>query len=117
MNTILDLYKEFGYDSEDFVKKIVDGKTCNHIESIHCLLFRMIKKTEAIGMDIMKFGSALAVIRYNEGFHGIQSLFHVLQIEVTDDMKMFFDRLDSNQVSKSRLIKSEAKKRYDKKQR
>lgn len=57
-------------------------------------------KTEAIGMDIMKFGSALAVIRYNTCFQGIQHLFPVIEIEIEipNHIKETFDKMDASLV-------------------
>ena len=71
---IQDLFLEFGYDSEEFVTKISQGLSSNHNEAIHSLLFTMVRKTDAVGMDVMELGSALAVIPYNDGFAGIEKL-------------------------------------------
>lgn len=52
------MFKDFGYDSEEFVKKIVGEKTSHYNESIHSLLFRMVMSVhiKAIDMNIMKLG-------------------------------------------------------------
>ena len=71
---ISELFKDFGYNSPEFAEKISGGRTSNHDESIHSLIFTMVHRTDAIGMDVMKLGSVLAVIRYNEGFQGIKRL-------------------------------------------
>ena len=65
---IQDLFQEFGYDSEEFVTKIAQGLSSNHNEATHSLLFTMVRKMDAAGMDVMELSSALAVIRYNDGY-------------------------------------------------
>ena len=54
--------------------------TSNHNEAIHSILFQMVRKTEAVGMDTMKLGAALAVIRYNDGFAGVKRVFEMLGV-------------------------------------
>ena len=39
-------------------------------------------KTEAVGMDIIKQGAALAVIRYKNGFAGVKRVFEMLGVSV-----------------------------------
>lgn len=83
VDMILTLFEQFGYDSPSFIQKIALGKTSNHNEAIYSVLFRMVRKTEAVGLDVMRLGSALAVIRYNDGMNGIIKIFESLGIEVT----------------------------------
>ena len=52
-----------------------------HNEDIHSILFQMVRKTEAVGMDTMKLGAALAVIRYNDGFAGVKKVFEIINSE------------------------------------
>ena len=80
---ILDLFQEFGYDSEEFVEKISQGLSSNHNEDIYSLLFTMVHKTDVVGIDVMALGFANAVIRYNEGFSCIERLCDKLSIDVT----------------------------------
>ena len=42
----------------------------------------MVSKTEAVGMDTMKSGAALAVIRYNDGFVEVKGVFEMLGFSV-----------------------------------
>lgn len=77
----------------------------------------MIKKTEACGIDAMRFASALAVIRYNDGFAGIKRLYEALGLELTDTMKNFFTRLDKDRVENSFNIIPLQRMRFIKKQR
>lgn len=42
----------------------------------------------------MRFASALAVIRYNDGFAGIKRLYDALELEVSNQMNNHFTRLD-----------------------
>ena len=44
------------------IDKISGGMTSNHNEAIHSILFQMVRKTEADGMDTMKLEAALYVI-------------------------------------------------------
>ena len=53
--------------------------TSNHNEAIHSILFQMIIKTEAVGMDTMKLGAGLAVIRYIDGCVGVSDRVICLQ--------------------------------------
>ena len=72
INLIFSTFDEFKYNKEEFIEKISGGMTSNHNESTHNILFQMVEKTEAIGIDVMKLGAALAVIRYNDGFAGVK---------------------------------------------
>lgn len=60
----------------------------------------------------MKLGSALSVIRYNDGFRGIYQLYELLVIEITDEIRDAFARYDSKRVTASIHIPIEQKKRY-----
>ena len=42
----------------------------------------MVRKTEAVGMDTIELGAALAVIRYNDGFAGLKNVFEMLGVNV-----------------------------------
>ena len=114
---ITDLFTEFGYDSPEFIAKISQGLSSNHNESIHSVLFTMVHKTDAIGMDVMELGSALAVIRYNEGFAGIERLCHALHIEVTSRLKNAFETIDDIRARHKVHTIRDQQKRYHKKQR
>ena len=46
--------------------------TSNHNEAIHNVLFQMVRKTYSAGMDTMKLGAALEVIRYNDWYAGVR---------------------------------------------
>ena len=96
-NLILELFHDFGYDTAEFVDKVSTGLSSNHNESLHNLLFTMAPKTDAIGIDVMKLASSLAVIRYNEGFEGIERLFLKLDFEITDRMRHSFQLMQGVQ--------------------
>ena len=113
---ILELFHDFGYDTAEFVTKVSTGLSSNHNESPHNLLFTMAPKTDAIGLDVMMLASALAVIRYNEGFNGIQRLFQKLDIEITDRMRHCFLLADSSRARQKVKIVPAQKMRYRKKQ-
>lgn len=114
---ILNLFEEFGLDSPSFIKKIADGKTSNPNEAIHSVLFRMVRKTEAVGMDVMRLASVIAVIRYNDGMTCIIMLYESLGIEVTEDMKNIFNYFDIRRAARRSQIKNQVMKRFRKGQR
>ena len=113
---IFELFADFGYDTAEFVNKVSTGLSSNHNESLHNVLFTMAPKTDAIGMEVMRLASALAVIRYNEGFAGIERLFGKLDIEITDRMRHNFELLDTSRAGQKQKIVAEQQKRYRKKQ-
>ena len=108
---------EFGYDSEEFIGKISQGLSSNHNEAIHSLLFTMVHKTDAIGKDVMDLGSALAVIRYNDGFSGIKRLCQTLGIDVNRRLLNAFESLDTERARHRVHTVRDQRKRYHKKQR
>ena len=65
------VFTKYNYNKDFFISQIAGGQTSNHNEAVHSILFSMIPKTKAIGIDAMNIGSALAVIRYNEGYRAI----------------------------------------------
>ena len=56
VSLIQDLFEDFGYNSEEFVRKISQGLSSNHNEAIHSLLFTMVHKTDAVGKDLWTSG-------------------------------------------------------------
>ena len=80
VDLIFSTFNYFKYNKQEFIDKISGGMTSNHNEAIHSILFQMVRKTEAVGMDTMKLGAALAVIRYNDGFAGVKRVFEMLGI-------------------------------------
>ena len=80
VNFILEVYKDFKLNTPELISKISEGRTFNHNECLHFILFDMVKKTEAVGIDTMKLGAALAIIRYNEAYAGVKKVFETLGI-------------------------------------
>ena len=115
-NLIQELFTDFGYNSPEFVEKISGGRTSNHNKSIHSLLFTMVHKTDAIGIDVMKIGSALAVIRYNEGFKGIKRLLKKLGIDISPRLEQTLRSFDSVRAKHNTRILMAQKQRFHKKQ-
>ena len=72
-------------------------------------------KTDAIGYNTMRLGSALAVIQYNEGFGGIQNLFRAFEIEITPYLTDAVKFLDRKRLMGSQFILKEQVKRFLKK--
>ena len=60
------VFSKYNYDKEYFINQIAGGQTSNHNEAVHNIIFTMVRKTEAIGLVVMRLGCALAVIRYND---------------------------------------------------
>ena len=75
------MFSKYNYDKDYFIKQIAAGQTSNHNEAVHNILFSMVRKTEAIGLDVMRLGSALAVIRCNEGYSAITLALEMLQVK------------------------------------
>ena len=76
----------------------------------------MVHKTDAVGMDVMELSSALAVIRYNEGFAGVEKLCATLCIEVSPRLRNAFSILDACPARKNLNIIREQRRRFLKKQ-
>ena len=76
----------------------------------------MVHKTDAVGMDVMELSSALAVIRYNEGFAGIERLCEKLCIEVSPRLENAFSTLDASRSRKNVNIIRDQRRRFLKKQ-
>ena len=115
LNQIQSVFDDFKYNSREFIDRVSGGHTSNQNESLHNVLYSMVRKTDAIGYDIMRLGSALAVIRYNEGFRGTQNLFRALEIESTPYMTEAFNFLERKRVMRSKFIRKEQRKRFLKK--
>ena len=77
----------------------------------------MVPKTDAVGMDVMKLGSELAVIRYNHDFAGIKKLCNKVGIDVTPRLGNAFVSLDNLRAGQKQNIVSKQRMRYLKKQR
>ena len=57
VDLIFSTFDDFKYNKEEFIDEISGGMTSNHNEAIHSILFQMVRKTEAVGMDTMKLGA------------------------------------------------------------
>ena len=80
VNIILGIYEEFQLITPDFVEKIKSTKASNHSEAIHSVLFDIVPQKETVGYAVMRLGSALAVVRYNNGYVGIKKVFEITGI-------------------------------------
>ena len=116
VDLVQSLFSDFGYDSEDFVKRIQDGRDSNHNEAIHSVLWSMVPKNEPTSYSIMRLGSALAVIRYNDGWNGIQKLCATLGISSTANLSEHLNSLDRLRITKSSKQLILSQKRFAKKQ-
>ena len=111
------VFKEFAYNTPNFIEKVQQGHTSNHNESLHSVLWTMVHKNEYASTEMMELGSALAVIRYNEGYQGIRKLFDLIQVPISTPLSQVLHRMDKERVLESHRIISEQLKRYAKKQR
>ena len=66
---------------------------------------------------MMELGSALAVIRYNEGFAGIEKVFNALGVAISKDTEKHFVHLDNSRIVDSQRIPMKQSQRFAKKQR
>ena len=64
---IFDIYEEFKLTTPAFIQKVSDGRTLNHNETIHSILFEVVPKA-------VRLGAALAVIIYNDGYNAVKCL-------------------------------------------
>ena len=114
VRVIQNVFKNFGYISPEFVAKVQEGRTSNHNEALHKVLWSIVHKSDFAGNEMMKLGSALAVIRYNEGFAGIEKVFNGLGVVISNDTKKHFVHLDNARIIDSRRILSKKSKDYRK---
>ena len=77
----------------------------------------MVHKTDAVWRDVMVLGSSLAVIRYNDGFAGIEKLCNKLYIDVNPRLVNAFESLDNSRYRHKLHTIRDQRKRYQKKQR
>ena len=91
--------------------------TSNHNEAIHSILFQMARKTEAVGMDTMRIGAALAVIRYIDGFAGVKRVFEMLGVNVGIHMSARFVQLDNIRILRSKGYVAAQQRRFARRQR
>ena len=60
VRVIQQVFKDFGYNSPEFVAKVQVGRTSNHNEALHKVLWSMVHKNEFAGNEMMELGSVLA---------------------------------------------------------
>ena len=113
---IFELFEDFGYDSPEFIEKISEGRTSNHNEAIHSVLFSMVPKSHPVGIDVMNLVSDLAIVRYNEGYEGIEHLFSKLDIGIYERLCCDFNYLDNTLARHHSQLIRRPRKRYRKKQ-
>ena len=83
VNIVLELYEEFMLATPGFIENIKTSLTYNNNEAIHSVLFDIVPKKENIGYDLMRLGSALAVIQYNGGYQGVEEVFELESVGIT----------------------------------
>ena len=89
----------------------------NHNEAIQSILFQMVRRIKAVGMDTMKLGASLAVIRYNDGFAGVKRVFEMLGVNVEVHMSARFVHLDNIRILRSKGYVAAQQRRFSKRQR
>ena len=113
---IAKVFSDFGYNTPKFIEKVQDGHSSNHNESLHSVLWSMVHKNEYASSEMMAIGSALAVIRYNDGYQGIRKLYDMLELSISTPLPQVLHRIDTKRVLESRRVISQQRKRYAKKQ-
>ena len=117
VNIILDLYDEFKLTTTSFIEKIKTSLTSNNNEAIHSVLFDIIPKKENIGDELMRLGSALATVQFNDGYQGIQKVFESVGVIPGAHLLETFSKLDIARVNRSRNIIRNQQRKFAKKQR
>ncbi|KAI6661844.1 hypothetical protein LOD99_9796 [Oopsacas minuta] len=109
--------RSFKLDTPSFIHKISGGRTSNNNEAIHSILFSMVKKTDSVGLDVLRIGSALAVIIFNDGYHGIQKVFKTLEIVSGPHLSDRLQELDNKRIKHSHYILRNQQRKFARKQR
>ena len=117
VNIILDLYDEFKLTTPSFIEKIKTSLTSNNNEAIHSVPFDIIPKKENIGDELMRLGSALATVQFNDGYQGIQKVFESVGVIPGAHQLETFSKLDIATVNRSRNIIRNQQRKFAKKQR
>ena len=68
------IFSEFHCNDEEFIKTVSFGITTDHNEAMYNFSDMVPKKEEA-GLDAIKLGAALTIIRYNDRFNAVQIIF------------------------------------------
>ena len=107
---ISDVISKYRYNCSELIERVRFGYTTNNNESLHRLISRSAPKTGPVGNHAYRLSAALGVIQYNDGFHGITSIFKQLGIEPGRHMIQLFNDSDSRRVSQSvRLFEQKEK--------
>ena len=117
VNIILEIYDEFQLITPGFVEKIKSTKTSNHNEAIHSVLFDIVPKKEAVGYEVMRLESALAVVIYNNGYAGIKKVFEIIGITPGAYLSETIRKRDNERITRSSSIIRYQHRKFAKKQR
>ena len=72
----------------------------------------MVRKTEAVGLTVMRLGCALAIIRYNEGYQAISEVLDLLQVKIHPGLREIFADLDQIRVEHSYKLYLKQRRRF-----
>ena len=114
---IFDVYEEFKLTTPAFIQKVSDGRTSNHNETIHSILFEIVPKTVSVGADVMRLGAALAVIIYNDGYNAMKYVFETMGITPGVRLSEALSKRDNERIMHSGQIIRRQQKKFAKKQR
>ncbi|KAI6658147.1 hypothetical protein LOD99_11119 [Oopsacas minuta] len=95
------VFSKYRYNTAFFVNTIAYAHTSNNNEAVHNILFSMVRKTDATGLSVMKLGSALAVIRCNEGYRAALGILERLGVTILPCIIELLSNLDMNRVEAS----------------
>ena len=113
MKIILDIFAEFKIDTPAFLEKVCMGRISNHNEAINSVLFRIVRKTETVGNEVMRLGAALPVISYNDGF---RKVFETIGITPGHYLEMHLRKLDNTRIEYRQYIIRNQQRRSARKQ-
>ena len=116
VKVVFDVFDHYNYNKPFFIEQIAEGQTSNNNEALHNILFTMIPKTTHIDYTTMRLGSALAVLRYNEGIHAVLDILNILGVSQSSDLVDFCQMLDERRVIRSENLHKVQKTRYEDRQ-
>ena len=69
------IFTEYRYNDVEFFKTIKYGTSTNNNEVLHSILIDMLPRSDRPGMQSVRLGAALAIIRYNDGYNSVLNIF------------------------------------------
>ena len=73
------IFTKYRYNDVNFVKTIRYRTSTNNNEVLHSILKDMLPKRDRPGMESVRLGAALAIIRFNDGYSSVFNIFKSFQ--------------------------------------